>query len=145
MMTRNKRLKNIGVGGLAAIRLVLALYGLAVLVLLLVACSLLDQSPIPCLQCITVVDWQFLQQNHRGAPSVAGTAKNDCPYSLGYVQLLARFHDADDIEVGVYWDIMAGLLPGEEWSFEIECPISSVWPFVDHATIEIRECTAAAR
>ena len=94
------------------------------------------------MQCVAVVEWEFLRGD-RGRPLVTGMAKNDCSYSLSYVQLFARFYDADDIEIGAYWDIMAGVLPGEEWSFEISCPISAVWPFVDHATIEVRECIAA--
>ena len=98
----------------------------------------------PCSQCIEIVEWQF-GRNHRGAPCVTGVARNDCPYALKYVELFAYFYDADNIEIGSYWHFMSGVAPHEEWSFEIECPISAVWPEVTHASIELHSCTPASR
>jgi len=95
-----------------------------------------------CLRCVKIIQWQF-GLNSRGTPSVTGVARNDCSYPLQYVELFAHFYDADDIEIGTYWHIIAGVLPREEWDFEIECPISAVWPFVDHASVEVHVCTLA--
>ena len=92
-----------------------------------------------CQHCIRIVTWQF-GIDARGAPAVTGTAQDDCPYPISYVELFAHFYDADGIEIGTYWDITAGVLPGEEWNFEIECPISAVWPSVDHASVEVHAC-----
>ena len=108
---------------------------------LLVGCFPTDTST-PCTQCIKIINWQFLKANFRGAPCVTGTARNDFPYALSYVEIFAHFYDEDDIEIGAYWHTMAGVLPGEEWSFEIECPVATVWPYVHHASVEIHDCTA---
>jgi len=103
----------------------------------------IEATESPCLHCVKIIQWHF-GLNSRGAPSVTGIARNDCSYPLQYVELFAHFYDADDIEIGTYWHIIAGVLPSEEWDFEIECPISAVWPFVDHASVEVHVCTLAS-
>jgi len=102
----------------------------------------IEATESPCLHCVKIIQWQF-GLNSRGAPSVTGVARNDCSYPLQYVELFAHFYDADDIEIGTYWDMIAGVLPSEEWHFEMECPISAVWPFVNHASVEVHVCTLA--
>ena len=100
-------------------------------------------SRIGCKDCAKIVQWQ-LGLDSRGAPAAAGVARSDCPYSLRYVELFAHFYDADDIEIGAYWHIMAGVLPGEEWGFQIECHISAIWSYVGHAAIKVHVCTPAS-
>lgn len=104
--------------------------------------AIIQADASPCTHCAKITEWRF-GVNSRGAPAVSGILRNDCSYRLSYVQVYAHFYDAADIEIGTYWDIIAGMLIGEEWGFEIECPISAVWPYVDHATVEVHACTAA--
>lgn len=60
-----------------------------------------------------------------GNPTVRGLAENTADRELSYVEIQARFFDANGTRVGSGMDNIRNLGPGNSWEFEalcIDCP-----------------------